>query len=620
MKIKLNFLELKEQSFEFLVYARPVEEGKEQPAKLSSEKCKFVRFNVDGQKKLYEITLEESDEFSLKTLLSTEHPYEALWYLSQVLKNTNLFDRIDGFEKNKLKLFKIIYPYNAGNQELSIQPEFLESERKLGFLINFNFNKAENYNISKEIQRLAFSLQNGQPNNFKNKAINDFVKHDCKQFLERLFNIVDFPVNYLWTEKSFSLLERCFYSNGKIEKLSGYELLKSSSYKNKNADKKNFYFLYEKSNHNFAQQIYSALSGKTFSESFSGMQKFFNMSLSKENVQSLELQNISSDQIKEIENKILKNDKDAFLVVCMQGREKKESEKFYVELKILCLKYNCGSQFLYSDKLNNTNTLKFGISNIGLQIFCKSNGVPWSVTNRTSDNDSIIIGIGTSHKKIDDRKSVFYAFALCTDSSGVFNSSMTLANTNNKSDYFSEIKENLKNLSQFDGIKNYRQIIFHFTTNISRNDMRIISDIIKDVFDNSIKLVIIKLNKSNKYIGFSERNDMVVEKGTCIKLSDKKYLLWTDGHCGESIFKNRPTKPIDVEILFNPDKITVKNLLSDIFKLSSANWHGFKSTSLPITLIYSKDIANFTHYFYKYGLSENLKDISYSRTASPWFL
>lgn len=620
MKIKLNFLELKEQSFEFVVHTRPVEEGKEKPAKLSSEKCKFVKFNVDGQKKLYEITLEESDEFFKKTLLSTEHPYEALWYLSQVLKNTNLFDRIDDFEKNKLKLFKIIYSHNAGNQELSIQPEFIESERKLGFLINFNFNKAENYNNFKEIQRLAFSLQNGRPNNFKNKTINDFVKHDCKLFLESLFNIASLPVNYSWTEKSFSLLDRCFYSNGEIEKLSGYELLKSSSYKSKNADKKNFYFLYEKSNHSFAQQIYSSLNGKTFPESFSGMQNFFNMPLSKENVQSLELQSISSDQIKEIENKILKNDKDAFLVICMQGREKKESERFYVELKILCLKYNCGSQFLYSDKLHNTNTLKFGISNIGLQIFCKSNGVPWSVTNRTSDNDSIIIGIGTSHKKIDDLKSIFYAFALCTDSSGVFNSSMTLANTNNKNDYFSEIKENLKNLSQYDGIKNYRQIIFHFTTKISWHDMKIIGDIIKDVFDNSLKLAIIKLNKSNKYIGFSYRNDMVVEKGTCIKLSNKKYLIWTDGHCGEPIFKNRPTKPIDVEILFNPNEISVKNILGDIFKLSSANWHGFKSTSLPITLIYSKDIANFTHYFYKYGLSENLKDISYSRTPSPWFL
>lgn len=620
MKIKLNFLELKEQSFEFLVYARPIEEHKEERAKLSSEKCKFVRLNVNGEKKLHEITMEESNDVIKRTLLSTEHPYEALWYLSQVLKNTNLFDHIDYFEKNKLKLFKTIYSHNAGNQELSIQPEFIVSERKLGFLINFNFNKAENYNNFKEVQRLAFSLQNGRPNNFKNKTINDFVKNDCKVFLENLFNMATLQVSYSWSEKSFSLLDRCFYSNGEIEKLSGYELLKSSSYKKKNADKKNFYFLYEKSNHSFAQQIYKSLNGTAFYESFSGMQNLFNMPLSRENVQSLELESISSEQINEIENKILKKDKDAFLVVCMQGREKKESEKFYVELKILCLKYNCGSQFLYSDKLNHENTLKFGISNIGLQIFCKSNGVPWGVTNRMSDNNSIIIGIGTSHKRIDDRKSIFYAFAMCTDSSGIFNSSMTLANTNNKNDYFNEIKENLRSFSESDGLKNYEEIIFHFTTKISWSDMTIISNIIKEIFNDSVKLAILKLNKSNKYMGFSDRNDMVVEKGTCIKLSDKKYLVWTDGHCREPIFKNRPTKPIDVEILFNPDEISVKNLLGDIFKLSSANWHGFKSTSLPITLIYSKDIANFTHYFYKYGLFENLKEISYSRTSSPWFL
>ncbi|NUF39464.1 hypothetical protein HUN22_17650, partial [Acinetobacter lactucae] len=171
--------------------------------------------------------------------------------------------------------------------------------------------------------------------------------------------------------------------------------------------------------------VYKALTGALFKNYFSGMKDFFNMNVDKGNVKKYELKGNLLENLEDIEQEILKKDKNAFLVICLHGRDEHISSQFYTAIKLLCLKYDAGSQFLYSDKLSNENTLKYSISNVALQIFCKSNGIPWSVTNRSDEKESLIIGIGTSHKRLNEEKTIFHAFAMCTDSSGIFSSSMT---------------------------------------------------------------------------------------------------------------------------------------------------------------------------------------------------
>ncbi|MDP7776209.1 Piwi domain-containing protein [Acinetobacter nosocomialis] len=420
--------------------------------------------------------------------------------------------------------------------------------------------------------------------------------------------------------KKYSLLNKCFYSNGQVELLSNLDLIRKYPEKIKFADNKNFYFLFDERNVFFARNVYKALAGALFKNYFSGMKDFFNMSIDKGNVKKYELKGNLLGNLENIEQEILKKDKNAFLVICLHGREEYISSQFYTAIKLLCLKYDAGSQFLYSDKLSNENTLKYSISNVALQIFCKANGIPWSVTNRSDEKESLIIGIGTSHKRLNEEKTIFHAFAMCTDSSGIFSSSMTLAHSEIKNNYFSDIEKNLTELKKSSNLSNYKQVVFHLTNKISNSDMRILSDIIKNIFNDPADLVILKLNKSSKYIGFSERNDCVVAKGVCIKLNTRKFLLWTDGHCNENIYSNRPSKPIDIEILHSPKDVIVKNLLEDIFKLSSANWHGFKTNSLPITLVYSKDIANFIYYVHESGLLKKLQELPTSKVSSPWFL
>ncbi|MGE9798382.1 Piwi domain-containing protein [Acinetobacter baumannii] len=619
MDIEINFFELEKQNFDLNLFVREVSDKDEK--KLTVENSRLVNLSISDQKKLYEVVMEKHNNFVEKTISSLESPYLTLWYISQLIRLTSFYDRYEKFEKNKLKFFIKTNSNIAGDQEITIQPEYIEVDNKIGFLIDFNFNKSDSCIDYKQVQKLSFSLTlDGKVNGFKNKNIREFIEKNFKTYIDKILEKIDIKVVRKWYVKKYSLLNKCFYSNGQVELLSNIDLIRKYPEKIKFADNKNFYFLFDERNIFFARNVYKALTGALFKNYFSGMKGFFNMNVGKENVKKYELKGNLLGNLEDIEQEILKKDKNAFLVICLHGRDEHISSQFYTAIKLLCLKYDAGSQFLYSDKLSNENTLKYSISNVALQIFCKANGIPWSVTNRSDEKESLIIGIGTSHKRLNEEKTIFHAFAMCTDSSGIFSSSMTLAHSEIKNNYFTDIEKNLIELKKSSNLDNYKQVVFHLTNKISNSDMRVLSEIIKNIFNDRADLVILKLNKSSKYIGFSDRNDCVVAKGVCIKLHARKFLVWTDGHCNENIYSNRPSKPIDIEILHSPKDIIVKNLLEDIFKLSSANWHGFKTNSLPITLVYSKDIANFIYYVHESGLLKKLQELPTSKVSSPWFL
>lgn len=619
MDIEINFFELERQCFELKVFVREVNDDDKR--KLTIENSRLVSLGEKKEKKLYEVSIEKHPEFDQKMISSLDNPYLTLWYISQLIRRTCFYDRYEKFEKNKLKFFIKTNSNIAGEQEITLQPEYIEADKKIGFLINFHFNKAVSYVNYTQIQKLSFSLTvDGKVNGFQNKNIKEFVERNFKAYIDIILEEIDIKIVKKWYVKKYSLLERCFYSNGKVELLSNVDLIRKYPEKIRFADNKNFYFLFDESNVSFARDVYKALTGRLFKDYFSGMKDFFNMNIDKQNVQKYVLKGKLLENIDMIENQILKKDKNAFLVICLQGRDEYVSSQFYTAIKLLCLKYDSGSQFLYSDKLSNENTLKYSISNVALQIFCKANGIPWSITNRSDEKESLIIGIGTCHKRLNDEKTIFHAFAMCTDSSGIFSSSMTLAHSEIKDNYFVDIEKNLTALKKSSNLNNYKQVVFHLTNKISNSDMRVLSEIIKSIFNDRADLVILKLNKSSKYIGFSRRNDCVVAKGTCVKLNSRKFLLWTDGYCNENIYSNRPSKPLDIEILHSPVDIVVKNLLEDIFKLSSANWHGFKTNSLPITLVYSKDIANFIYYVHECGLLNKMQELPTLKVSSPWFL
>jgi hypothetical protein len=442
-----------------------------------------------------------------------------------------------------------------------------------------------------------------------------FLSSNFKKKIIPLLN----EINMMVVMKPFIIdehqLANCFYSNNEREDISNFSLMKKYE-KIKKSEIKNYYFIFRKSEREFALKVYDTLVGKLYPNYFSGLKDMFDINLS-ELTKKFEIINFDEETVDLIEEEILLKDKNSFLIFCMPDREANYAEPFYLNCKLRCLKNNVASQFLYLDKLFYGEKLKYSASNIALQIFCKSGGIPWKVTNRKVSDNKLIIGIGTCH----NNNEKFYAYAVCSDSSGVFNFSMSLSFSKNKESYFNQLRESLISINKKFIQNRYNAIVFHITTRISYYEMTKIQEIIKEIFNRDIKLLILKVSKSKKYIGFSlDRNDCIVKKGSIFSVDTQKTLLWADGCIGNEKISNRPSKPLDIELLYPSEGENQIDYLDDIYKLSNANWHGFNSNSLPVSLVYSKNIANFVALLYEYGKEEELSELSLIQTNIPWFL
>ncbi|MDP7776210.1 hypothetical protein QWI49_13765 [Acinetobacter nosocomialis] len=190
MDIEINFFELEKQNFELNLFVREVNDKDEK--KLTVENSRLVNLSISDQKKLYEVVMEKHANFEKKTISSLESPYLTLWYISQLIRLTYFYDRYEKFEKNKLKFFIKTNSNIAGDQEITIQPEYIEVDNKIGFLIDFHFNKSDSYTDYKQVQKLSFSLTpDGKVNGFKNKNIREFIERNFKNYIDKILEKID---------------------------------------------------------------------------------------------------------------------------------------------------------------------------------------------------------------------------------------------------------------------------------------------------------------------------------------------------------------------------------------------------------------------------------------------
>src|SRR5690606_18860464 len=111
-------------------------------------------------------------------------------------------------------------------------------------------------------------------------------------------------------------------------------------------------------------------------------------------------------------------------------------------------------------------------------------------------------------------------------------------------------------------------------------------------------------------------------ESTFVELSSRDYLIWTEGlQYGKELVNKRISEPIHVQFLYGDirDYDEAKTYLQDIINLTGANWRGFNSKAQPISIYYSKLIADFMK---RFGAYESVNDFSVMSQESfnPWFL
>lgn len=629
--IKLNFLRLKNLDMVVTVYRKNYDASEELSEGIHVFRLKdeneeytqyFISFSeLDGYSK-YECGLNENNDLSKRYLFEL------------VSKRLTLIDNLEYSFKIKNKGFSQIIDFiyketEYGDQVVTLTPYLLRATNRFGFLIDFKFNQNPDVKFNREIQKLSLSLDSSYRSN-KNFYSDKFkiVTNMINSCIKSIFPIdldsqtIDFDLE-LETIHSQKLNKKTYILGNSREANSQFHGIKNYGVYQKVEPSDVIYcFVFENKYRSFANDIFLSLMGKSNPGTFSGMGAMFNLPFSKDDIHGINIDKLDIPNLEKVTKDIesIKDGHPEKKIIAILLEESGADENTVVNSPYYYFKYNMLKigipvQALTHEKLGDKNSLKWSTSNFGLQIFSKLGGIPWIV--KPSNNNCLILGIGSAHQIDEETRNVqkYMAYSVCMDSSGLYKKLAILSESESHETYLEGLKENVLALLREEEFSNYTKVVLHVPFKIKMNEIEKIQDALKEL--NNIEFRVIKINLNNKFFGYSEHNTRVPFESTYIKLARNEYLVWFEGlqYGKESIFQ-RIGNPVHIVFMNSTNPDADKTYLQDVLNLSGANWRGFNAKSTPISIYYSKIIAEYTRVF------ENFDDFDQKlfETNKPWFL
>ncbi len=635
-EIKLNFINLLNSDATIQLFRRDYNQEKIEDEELYVYSLNIQEKTGEDNYKKHIICFTEREGFEeYNCSIWENHELTKRWFFYLVHKalETNNKSNLEYNISNRkfdLSIDFIINKTNYGNQVINVSPYFLKVKKQFGFLIEFRFRKNETAPFDKEVQRLSLSLDKNYRSNknyYSDKSfiIQSFLNEEFLSFLTLQTKNEELKFdNELVTLISNKLDNKKYvFGNEKTGPSQFHGIKNYGPFKELDTQDVTYLFLFEDKFKSFANDVYLSLIGKTNRGTFPGMTEMFGLPLSKENVERISLNTLNVDNLKEPISQILekKNSAPNKKIIAILLEENNEDNNIetnspYYYLKYNLLKENIPVQVLSKERVGSPNSLKWSTSNIGLQIFSKLGGVPWLV--KPSNNNCLILGIGSSHKfdKETGKIHKYLAYSVCLDSSGIYKKLSILSESEDRESYLNELKLNLVSLLK-DEFSDYSKVVLHVPFKIKQAEIQSMDEALAQI--NDIEFKVIKINTNNKFFGFSNHNTEVPYESSFIRLSNDEYLVWFEGlQYGKEIVYQRVGNPVHIKFLNSKSTSKDEDLtyLQDVLNLSGANWRGFNAKSIPISIYYSKIIAEYTKAF------ENFSDFDRGifSTNKPWFL
>ena len=634
--IRLNFFAMSNQDIQFYIYRQEFH-GQEKQS--GYYKAKLPIKPASEYYSDYWVAMEEEDGFEKFYYFGEVNPrltVKLLWdsFLEKVKRTLDpseyILDRGD-FSK---KIAFIIGRYPEGNQVIEVEPYFLKSKDKYGFLVDFAFRSAPNIPYSLRIQELSLSIKRNRSNSdFNNDKYNKIFQFKQKMG-DRLFPFVfggqDIEIEEeMYPMDSNSLRAKSYvFQNGK-ESNSQFQGIKVNGPLEPITKEPLYVFIFEPNQREQANSLYSALLGKTFAQTFEGLERMFRIPISKDHIKQISIPSIEEQGLNtvevQLESIVSQNQNRAIIgMFIINGNEVSLTSSFspYHFLKFVFTKHRIPLQTVRFEKIMGRDGLKWSVANIGLQVFAKLGGKPWKV--KPSNEKCLIFGLGSAHKWGEDGKiNKYFAYSVCLDSSGIYRKVNVLGNSSDMRTYITQLRENIK-ASIIENISvGIEKCVIHLPFKIKRDEMEFIRSGVLEIAEvrKDLEFQVIKINTKNKFFGYAENNSKVPFESSYIQLSSNEFLVWFEGlqHHNPTLRK-RVGNPIHIEFLYGNMKLDFdakRKYLQDILNLSGANWRGFNAKLAPISIFYPDLIADFLAEFRQLMPGE---DVDLNSFYIPWFL
>ena len=538
-KIKLNFIPLSRQNQGFQVYRAPVEEG---DTRKDEDDYRTKLPGNDGNKwSLYDISLKPKEGYETYYCEYTSNGYLSEYYLFNKLKQKLL----DGWEdceyqvpaNSKYKeITFIVASHTKGCTNIIIQPYYLNSEKKIGFILQHRFSLSPEKIFDRQTQIESFSLdRSGRPNVFiyrdKQNLIQEFIRTSFKPFADKHSMEIDSSLIEL-PAKRLSL-KSYIVGKGQISQSQFMGVKNSGPYRLIDANVK-YLFLFSEKTRSLARDVYLGLTGKLFPGQFPGLPKMFKLPINKEIVDHHVIKTFDQKSLDDFGDLVVKikqkqPDTKIMMIVALPKGFKGVDGAFdaYGYLKFLSLKHGVYNQVVTEDTFFRKDQLKWSISNIGLQTFCKLGGAPWLV--KPAKSNCLILGIGSAHEKVEDKIKKFVAYTVCLDSSGDFKYIQPLSSSVDENKYLESLRSNLEVIIRKELEERYQSFVIHLPYKIKKSEINAIKKVVYTFREGSpCEVIVVKVNTKHRFLGFTNHNTRVPYESSIAQLSFSQFLLWAE--------------------------------------------------------------------------------------------
>jgi len=644
MLIDLNFLPLETTDFVIPVFRSQFKGEPRQDGYFAAQLPVSQDGGRDSEYAYYRVSLSAYDNAETYSFRADENPQlmtSILWlhfkqWAEQLVNERKVeADIIDRFDKF---VSFIVEDLQKGQRVIKAHPYYLSATGQYGILLDFAFRKKPGVPFGREVQQLSFSLDRAG-------------KSNANSYLDRFNYIQGFITNRFLSLGSIQICDNQYIFASNLVRLEGREL-NSRTYVFGNGhedyDKIKgvktqpfasppkeplFVFVFKEAERNSGNELYRALIGKGYPSTFSGMKAWFDCDINTSNVAKISIDfdtdiNATNTLKEQLADIIAQNqDKQVIgLFIDSYSHYDKRSEN-YTKAKQVFFSAGVPLQVVRNDRIIQSDGLKWAISGIGLQIFSKLGGIPWKV--KPSTNNCLIFGIGKAHdlQKQNGRTIVkkYFAYSVCFDSTGVYRSLGVLCDTQDRNQYYTDLKNNI--ISQLEECINAGQTVtdcvIHTPFRMRNDEMKIIKNSIDKLSKahGDISFTVMRINTSNRFFGFADNNIKIPYESTYVQLSAKEYLVWFEGlKRGREYINKRVANPTYIEFWYGwGDRTRVIQLLQDTVNLAGASWRGFNAKLEPISIFYPQLIAGFIRDFRNLDGYQDIGQ-ALARFNTPWFL
>ncbi|MDE2826815.1 MAG: Piwi domain-containing protein [Bacteroidota bacterium] len=629
--IALNFFPLETERFNVTLYRIPYTEGNR--PECEEEEAVKRNLEINGSRDNYWTLFQKIEGSTKEVCESSNNVYLTIAALRVALIRSCEKKVDEGRLIIRTKFRRhveiVTNEYQEGSRVILVEPYYLRSCRQYGFLAEPRFRAKPEYVGTRRARLLSLADDERGKANLNYYAdrytlLAAFVRdyHDKIFPLEIPGGEIVQVASHFVKLPAESLKVKRYVVSRETESPSQFMGVKKSGPFRGALKNVNLYFVYREEDHALSQHLYRALHGDVFT-TFPGMDKMFNVPISRDNVSGMVISDFTFAAIERLRDRIAIDAADRNVVPIILTPFSKfddpEKNASYWRLKHAFLAEGLPIQVVSTKTVADRNELKWATSNIGLQIFAKLGGIPWKVKPRLTK--CLIVGIGQAHQKTDRGIERFFAYSVLTDSSGIFEEVRVLGDESNERDYISNFGESLRQI--FDEYSSrYSSFVVHSTFAIRREELETIASILnenKNRLQNG-EFVSLKFSEKHRFFGFStQHNSRVPHESTIVRLSKSEYIVWFEGlQYGQMALGRRVANPLYIQFTYPDEELSAeqrKAHLQDAINLSGANWRGFNAKSLPVSVYYAQLIAR-----YLKGFNHHRFPPIDVNLFKPWFL